>query len=77
MPAALIAGERDPKLLAQMARAEMRGKITALQEAFTGPSSGHVTYTAGDDRTLPGGRKTITRIHAVDRGSVVDRRTGR
>ena len=33
MLAALIAGERDPKLLAQMARAEMCGKITALQEA--------------------------------------------
>ena len=32
----MIAGERDPKVLAQMARAAMRGKITALQEAFTG-----------------------------------------
>ena len=30
MLAALIGGERDPKVLAQMARAAMRGKITAL-----------------------------------------------
>jgi transposase len=35
MLAAMIAGERDPKVLAQMARAAMRGKITALREAFT------------------------------------------
>jgi transposase len=36
MMAALIAGERDPKVLAQLARARMRVKITALEEAFTG-----------------------------------------
>jgi hypothetical protein len=35
MMAALIAGERDPKVLAQLARARMRAKITALEEAFT------------------------------------------
>jgi transposase len=44
MLAALIAGERDPKVLAQMARAAMRGKVTALQEAFTGYFTGHHAF---------------------------------
>lgn len=34
MMAALIAGERDPKVLAQMARARLRAKIADLEEAF-------------------------------------------
>src|ERR1700750_3381883 len=37
MMAALIAGERDPKVLAQMARARMRSKIGGLGEAIKGP----------------------------------------
>src|SRR2546421_669790 len=44
MLAALIGGERDPKVLAQMARAAMRGKITALQEAFTGYFTDHHAF---------------------------------
>lgn len=36
MMAAMVAGERDPKVLAQMARARMRAKIPRLEEAFTG-----------------------------------------
>jgi hypothetical protein len=36
MLAALVAGERDPKVLAQLARRSMRAKITVLEEAFTG-----------------------------------------
>jgi hypothetical protein len=36
MMAALVAGERDPKVLARMARASMRRKISRLEEAFTG-----------------------------------------
>jgi transposase len=36
MMAALIGGQRDPKVLAQMARARMRAKIPQLQEAFVG-----------------------------------------
>ena len=35
MMGALIAGERDPKVLAQLARSRMRGKIVRLEEAFT------------------------------------------
>jgi transposase len=38
---ALIAGQRDPKVLAQLARGAMRGKITALEEALTGRFSEH------------------------------------
>jgi transposase len=41
MMAALIDGQRDPKVLAQMARGRMRGKISALEEAFTGYFTDH------------------------------------
>ena len=36
MLAALVAGERDAKVLAQLARARMRAKLSLLEEAFTG-----------------------------------------
>ncbi|HEV2917786.1 MAG TPA: transposase, partial [Actinomycetota bacterium] len=36
MGAALVAGARDPKVLAQLARARMRAKLSLLEEAFTG-----------------------------------------
>jgi hypothetical protein len=36
MLAALVAGERDPKVLAQLARIRMRAKLSLLEEAFTG-----------------------------------------
>jgi hypothetical protein len=36
MLAALIAGERDPKVLAQLARTRLRAKLSLLEEAFTG-----------------------------------------
>ena len=36
MLAALVAGERDPKVLAQLARARMRAKLALLEEAFSG-----------------------------------------
>ena len=41
MMAALIAGERDPKVLAQLARKRMRTKITRLEEAFNGHFAEH------------------------------------
>jgi transposase len=41
MMAALIAGERDPKVLAQLARARMRTKIGRLEEAFNGHFDDH------------------------------------
>jgi transposase len=44
MLAALIAGERDPKVLAEFARGRMRGKLTTLQEAFTGRFSDHHAF---------------------------------
>jgi transposase len=34
MLAALVAGERDPKVLAQLARQRLRAKLSLLQEAF-------------------------------------------
>jgi transposase len=44
MLAALIAGQRDPKALAQLARGVMRRKITTLQEAFTGHFTSHHAF---------------------------------
>ncbi len=41
MLAALIAGERNPKVLAQLARGSMRGKLVTLEEAFTGYFTDH------------------------------------
>jgi transposase len=40
MLAALIAGERDPKVLAELARGRMRAKRSVLEEAFTGVFTG-------------------------------------
>ena len=44
MMAALVAGERDPKVLAQLARGSMRGKTDRLEEAFTGRFTGHHAF---------------------------------
>src|ERR1700741_4499727 len=41
MMAALIAGERDPKVLAQLGRRRMRTKIAQLEEAFNGHFDDH------------------------------------
>jgi transposase len=57
MMAALIAEERDPKVLAQMARSRMRGKITALEEAFTGHFTTHHAFLLA---------KMLARIDAID-----------
>ena len=42
--AALIAGERDPKVLAQLARTRMRAKIPLLEEAFVGHFTDHHAF---------------------------------
>ena len=47
MMAALIAGERDPVALAQMARTTMRRKIPVLEEAFVGRFSDHHAFLLG------------------------------
>src|SRR5664280_1916804 len=44
MMAALIAGERNPQALAQLARSRMRGKIPQLEEAFVGQFTDHHGY---------------------------------
>ena len=44
MLAALIAGQRDPKVLAQFARGRMRAKLAVLEEAFTGRFSDHHAF---------------------------------
>jgi transposase len=57
MLAALIAGERDPKVLAQLARGRMRAKRSVLQEAFTGHFSDHHGFLLG---------KMLTRVDMLD-----------
>jgi transposase len=41
---ALVAGERDPRVLAELARGSMRGKRSQLVEAFTGHFTGHHAF---------------------------------
>ena len=57
MMAALIAGERDPKVLAQLARSRMRAKISQLQEAFTGHFTDHHAFLL---------QRMLARIDAID-----------
>jgi transposase len=56
---ALASGERNPKMLAQLARARMRGKISMLEEAFTGHFTGHHSFLLA---------KMLARIDALDAG---------
>ena len=57
MLAALVAGERDPKRLAQLARARMRAKLSLLEEAFTGHFSDHHAFLLA---------KMLGRVDALD-----------
>lgn len=57
MMAALIAGQRDPKALAQMARARMRAKIDLLEEAFNGHFDNHHAFLL---------TRMLGRIDAID-----------
>jgi transposase len=61
MMAALIAGERDPKVLAELARTRMRTKIPRLEEAFAGLRLG--TF---DDHHRFLLSKMLARVDAVD-----------
>jgi len=44
MMTALVVGERDPKVLAQMARGRLRAKLAVLEEAFTGYFTDHHAF---------------------------------
>jgi len=57
MMAALIAGERNPEVLAQLARSRMRTKIPQLQEAFVGYFTEHHRFLLA---------KMLARIDALD-----------
>jgi transposase len=57
MMAALIGGERDPKVLAQLARARMRAKIDLLEEAFNGHFDNHHAFLL---------TRMLGRIDAID-----------
>src|SRR5215211_1193206 len=57
MLAALVAGERDPKRLAQLARARMRAKLSLLEEAFSGFFTDQHAFLLG---------KMLGRVDALD-----------
>jgi transposase len=57
MLAALIAGERDPKALAQLARGRLRAKLSVLEEAFTGHFTDHHGFLLA---------KMLARVDALD-----------
>jgi transposase len=57
MMAALIAGERDPKVLADLARTRMRVKIPQLREAFTGHFDDHHAFLLN---------RMLSRIDGID-----------
>ena len=57
MMGALVAGERNPKALAQLARSSMRRKIGVLEEAFTGHFTDHHAFLLA---------KMLARIDAID-----------
>jgi transposase len=57
MLAALIAGERDPKTLATLARGRLRAKHDALIEAFTGQFTDHHGFLLA---------KMLTRVDMLD-----------
>jgi transposase len=57
MMAALIAGERNPQVLAQLARSSMRTKIPQLEEAFVGYFTEHHRFLLA---------KMLARIDALD-----------
>ena len=54
---ALASGERNPKVLAQMARTSMRRKISVLEEAFTGHFTEHHSFLL---------TKMLARVDALD-----------
>jgi transposase len=62
MMAALIAGQRNPKALAQLARRTLRRKISRLQEAFTGYFTGHHAFLL---------RRMLARVDAIS-GDIAD-----
>src|SRR5215212_3266499 len=57
MLAALVAGERAPKVLAQLARARLRAKLSLLEEAFTGFFTDQHAFLLG---------KMLARVDALD-----------
>jgi transposase len=63
MMAALIAGERDPRVLAEMARTRMRVKIPQLVEAFTGHFDDHHRFLLA---------QMLARIDGVDADIALD-----
>jgi len=67
----LIAGERDPRVLAQSARGSMRGKIAHLGQAFVGSFGDHHAFLL---RQMPGRIDALSADIATLKGRKEDRR---
>ena len=57
LPTPWVAGERDPKVLADMARGPMRAKTSRLEEAFTGRFTDHHAFLL---------RTMLARVDGID-----------
>jgi transposase len=68
MLASLLAGERDPKVLAQLARARSRAKLSLLAEAFTGFFTDQQAFLLA---------KMLARVDALDADLAEARRQAR
>ena len=78
MLAALVAGERDPKVLAQLARARMRGKIDRLEQAFDGHFADHHRFLLSRMLSrIEGTRRRHRRGRHPDRSAAGPFRRGR
>jgi transposase len=60
---ALVAGERDPKVSAQMARTSLRRKIGRLEEAFTGYFTDHHAFLLSTMARMDAITADIARVH--------------
>jgi hypothetical protein len=65
MLAALIAGERDPKVLAELARGRMRAKRSVLEEAFTGVFRLFSCFRGCLSRSYVTARRSLSTVPAV------------
>ena len=68
----LIAGERNPKVLAQLARAAGRRKITQLEEALEGAeffTEDHAALLAAMLARIDPGQRGHRRAHRGDRAA--------
>jgi transposase len=73
MMQALVGGERDPQVLAQLALRSLRAKIPELQEAFTGGLSDHHAFVLAQMLRHVDAKNGILRMSLAARSSPTHR----